>query len=264
MVVRLPDIQRFAGVNITRMALTEPYFWFLRKRARGMLPPLAYRMLYELAMDLPDLPFVDIGAGAGASTIALARASKDSRKRAPVISIERCTGVKGSRARYGGFEENHSLLTGNLARFGVADHVRLFVKSFADSTATELLSMVGSARIAGFVHDADGRLDRDFSLLWPMVVPGGLIVVDDYGSLDVETLIAQAPRSARKKLMIRRGLDLLMDAGMFVPEWRCGNTMFGRRPDGVSVPPALFDDLKDTIETASREVRERLDQGSPS
>ena len=264
MLVQLPDIQRFARVNITRMVLTEPYFWFLRKRARGMLPPLAYRMLYELALDLPDLPFVDIGAGAGASTIALARAGKDSHKRAPVISIERCTGVKGSRARYGGFEENHFLLTSNLARFGVVEHVRLFAKYFGDSSAEELLSMVGSARIAGFMHDADGRLDRDCCLFWPMVVPGGLIVVDDYESLDTETLIARTPRSARKKLMIRRGLDLLMDAGMFVPEWRCGNTMFGRRPDGVAPPPALFDDLKDTIETASREVRERLEQGSPS
>ena len=254
---RLRDVDRFTRLDVVRMMWTERYFWCLKRRTRGMLPALVYRRLYELVTELPDLPFVEVGAGAGASSIALGKAVKDSHKSAPIISIEKCEG--GSRAWHGGFEDtDYRLLTSNLARFGVLDRVRLFTKRFDESGADELLSIIGSSRIAGFMHDADGRLDRDFAVLWPMVVPNGLIVVDDYGSLDVEALLATGPRSARKKLMIRRGLDLLIDVGMFVPEWRCLNTMFGRKPDGVSVPPAIFSGLKQVLDTTSQEVRDRL------
>ena len=136
--------------------------------------------------------------------------------------------------------------------------MRLFTKSFRAGNADELLTLIGSPRIAGFMHDADGRLDRDFSLLWPMVVPGGLIVVDDYGMRDVEASIAAYPARVRKKLMIKQGLDLLIENGMFVVEGQQGSTVFGRKPGGVVPAPGVFRDLKETIDTVDREVRARI------
>ena len=238
-----------------RLIWADPYFWYLKERTRGMLAPAAYRQLYELAGDLPDLPFVEVGAGAGASTIALARGVKDAGKSAPIVSIEKCEG--GSRARFGAYDDNLRILKRNLSRFGVVDQVRLFAKPFRAGDADELLAAIGSSRIAGFMHDADGRLDRDFSLLWPRVVTGGLLVVDDYETPDVEALIATRPARVRKKLMIKRGLDLLIQAGMFVVERCHGSTMFGRKPDGAASSAAVFRDLKEALDTVDREVRAR-------
>ena len=150
----LPDV---------RPIWAEPYFWYVKRRTRGMMAPFAYRELYDLALGLPDLPFVEVGAGAGASSIALARAFRDSGKRAPVVVIEKCTGR--SRRQFGGFDDNLRILKRNLSRFGVRDHVRLFTKSFRKANADELFQVIGESAIGGFMHDADGRLDRDFGVL---------------------------------------------------------------------------------------------------
>ena len=237
-----------------RLIGAEPYFWYVQRRARGMMSPHAYRKLHDLAIGLPDLPFVEVGAAAGASSIALARAIKSAGKRAPIIAIEKCSG--GSRTSYGGFDDNLRILKRNLYRFGVFDHVRLFTKRFCESNADELLSVIGSSRIAGFMHDADGRLDRDFAVLWPRVVPGGLIVVDDY-EMPGRDLMTAHPMRARKKLMIKRGLDLLTEAGMFVPECLVGKTRFGRKPDGVVAPRSVFSRLRQVVETTGEEVADR-------
>ena len=234
-----------------RLIWADPYFWYLKERTRGMLAPAAYRQIYELAKGLPDLPFVEVGAGA--STIALARGFRDSGKGAPVVSIEKCEG--GSRARFGDYDDNLRILRRNLSRFGVLEGVRLFAKPFREGDAEELLETVGSLRIAGFMHDADGRLDRDFSVLWPMVVNGGLLVVDDYEMPDVEALIAAHPARVRKKLMIKRGLDLLIEAGMFAVEQRHGSTVFGRKQDEVASSSVVFRDLRALLDTVDREVR---------
>ena len=244
-----------------RLICAEPYFWYVKRRTRGMMTPFAYRELHDLALDLPDLPFVEVGAGAGASSIALARAFKYSGKRAPIISIEKCAG--SSRAGYGGFDDNLRILNRNLSRFGVLDRVRLFALKFRERNADELFSLIGNSRIAGFMHDADGRLDRDFAVLWRRVVPGGLIVVDDYEMPDLEALSPMTAPLTRKQLMIKRGLDLLIDAGMFVPERYHGHTVFGRKPNGIAAPQGIFSNLKQVIETAKQEVSDRIrDSGS--
>lgn len=205
---------------------------------------------------------MEVGAGAGASSIALAKAFKDADKQAPIISIEKCDG--SSRAGDGGFQDNLRTLKRNLSRFGVLEHVRLCALKFRERNADELLSLIGDSRIAGFMHDADGRLDRDFAVLWPGTVPGGLIVVDDYEMPDLGALSPTTAPLARKKLMIKRGLDLLIDAGMFVPERYHGTTVFGRRPDEVAAPPSVFRDLRRTVETAKQEISDRIGASKPA
>ena len=88
-----------------------------------------------------------------------------------------------------------------------------------------------------------------------MVVNGGLLVVDDYEMPDVEALIAAHPARVRKKLMIKRGLDLLIEAGMFAVEQRHGSTVFGRKQDEVASSSVVFRDLRALLDTVDREVR---------
>ena len=142
-----------------------------------------------------------------------------------------------------------------MTRFGVRDQVRVWPRGFRKINADELLSVIGESAIGGFMHDADGRLHRDFAVLWPRVVPGGLIVVDDY---ETSEIVAVACRSrAPKKLMIKRGLDLLIDSGAFVPETRHEGTIFGRKPETAVrrvFGPEFWSTLERRVKTARQEA----------
>ena len=212
-----------------------------------MLHPRVYASLHREARSLSDKPFVEIGAAAGSATIALAWGYRDAGHESRIVAIERCQA--GSRARYGGFKDNLAILTRNLDKHHVRDRVNLVTQALTADSAKDLVDQFRIEAISGFMHDADGHLDRDFSIFWPLTEPGGLIVVDDY--LTAPELAAKATaghRALRKYRLTRTLLEMLIDRGLFVPVGRIGHTCFGRKPDPA---PDWPDDMTDALVAAA-------------
>lgn len=233
----------FSPANLLT-ALRAPGSTYLKLACDGLLNPRVYQRLATLVRTLPDLPFVDIGAAGGAGTIALARGYERSGKVSPVLAVERCEG--GSRSVYGGYDDNLERLSANLDRFGVRSRVVIHPHSLAAPLSPSL----DHDALAGFLSDADGRLDRDFALFWDRVVPGGLIVVDDYPR--------RRPRpglAARKEMLTFELLNVLRASGHFVPFQRIGATVFGRKPSTPTddLPRAWLEESRRRVDARWRE-----------
>ena len=204
--------------------LRHPRFSELKTRTGGMMPVRVYRRLHELAADLPDLDIVEIGAGTGTGTIALAWGMAESGKTSSLVTVEKCEG--GSRDEIGDYEANRRLLDDNFGWAGVADRIRLFPRLLDDDSIDDCRDQLTTDRLAALVIDADGRLDRDFRYFWSSVVEGGAIVVDDYKG--------RHP----KAVLTRRLLDQMTTLGLFEPVAVVGETAFGRRPMRSEQPSA--------------------------
>jgi predicted O-methyltransferase YrrM len=150
----------------------------LKAESSGMLSPVVYRELYRLARDAPDLDIIEIGGAAGAGSIALALGVKESGKRSGVIVAEKLEG--GSRVEFGDRSSNQQIIEENFRKFGVLDQVRFFPHEVTMENGGEVSALFRSGEIAVLVHDADGRVDRDFFLFWPLLRDGCAIVIDDY------------------------------------------------------------------------------------
>jgi predicted O-methyltransferase YrrM len=205
-------------------------FYDLKVRTRGMLSPMIYRRLYFLTRALPDLDIIEIGAASGAASIALALGLKESGKSARLIVVEKLQG--GSRARYGGYRDNLDIIQSNFRRFGVEERIVLFPHELTFDNGKDVLALVTTSQIAGFIHDADGRLDRDFLLFWPHLQPGGLIVIDDYSNTAHYTPLSdEHPQGGIKSVMTYRLLNQMIAWGLFTPSGgTMGSTIFGRKP----------------------------------
>ena len=219
----------------------------MKLRTGGMLHPRVYAALYREARSLSDRPFVEIGAAAGSATIALAWGYRDAGHESRIVAVERCQ--SGSRSRFGGFEDNLAILTRNLEHHRVGDRVALFTQALTAASAGDLVDQLRIEAISGFMHDADGHLDRDFPAFWPLTEPGGLIVVDDYlTTAELALKSASRHRALRKYRLTRTLLDMLIDRGLFVPGGRVGHTCFGRKPDPA---PDWPDDMTDALAAAA-------------
>lgn len=206
-------------------------FTEIRRETRGMLNPLVYRRLYKLAYRLPDLPIVEIGGAAGSASIALALGMKESGKRSKLIVVEKMEG--GSRIRIGGYNENLEHVLGNFRRYGVEHMITLYPHTLTLENGHEVVALAGG-KIAAFMHDADGRLDRDFALFWPILMEGGAIVIDDYGNRATFQPISPAhPQGGTKHVLTYRLLNQIMAWGLFVRDWRFRDTVFGHKPSNA-------------------------------
>ena len=238
----MASVEQFAG-RAWRV-VRHPYWSYVKFTTGGMLRATAYRRLHDLARALPDLPFVEVGSARGAGTVALARGVRAAGGQARIVAVE-----KG----------NLTPLRHTLARFGVSRSVAIYGERFADEALAAFVHKVGGGgRIAGFLSDADARLDRDVAILWPMVVPDGPIVIDDYGTLDMHALVNDPHENGRKLLMTRRGVDFMVSKGLLALDEQHGRTLFGRKPKSA---PALSDDtmegLREVILDARRVMRRK-------
>ena len=90
------------------------------------------------------------------------------------------------------------------------------------------------------MHDADGRIDRDFVLLWSVLRPGGLIVVDDYENrASFQPVSPRSPDGGTKSLLTFRLLKQFMRWGLVTRRRVVGNTFFGCKPENADF--RLFD-----------------------
>jgi predicted O-methyltransferase YrrM len=217
-----------------------------------MLNPMIYRRMYLLAREQPDLDMVEIGGAAGAGSVALALGMKESGKRSGLIVVEKLQG--GSRATLGDYQRNLEIINGNFRDFGVDNVVRLYPHEITMENGSEVRALVQTREIAAFVHDADGRLDRDFFLFWPLLRPGGLIIVDDYAnSPHFKPISERNPQGGIKSVMTFRLLNQMIDWGLFRPTRHMGNTVFGLKPAGADFSRFDREACRRIIEQVERE-----------
>ena len=229
-------IKRLASAVYNR-TLNRRFYW-LKRNANGMLPARTYRELYRSVVSLPDLDVVEIGGAAGASSIAIAWAMRDAGMASHLITIEKCEG--GSRSDYGDYKSNREVIEANLQQFGVSDTTRLFPYELTLANGDEVKRLIETSQIGALVHDADGRIDRDFILFWEILRPGGLIVVDDFGDgADFKPISPRHPQGGTKKLITSRLLRQFIDWGLVEPTTMRGEMFFGIKPRESSF--AAFD-----------------------
>lgn len=236
-----------------------PRFYALRKEARGMLNPVVYKKMYDLARDLPDLDIVEIGGAAGAGSIALAWALKDSGKSSKLIVVEKCEG--GTRSKFGDYDDNLQTIHHNLERFGVRDQIVVFPHELTFENGGEVTSLVRTRQIAALIHDADGRLDRDFALFWPLLRPGGLIIVDDYeNKTQYKPGSRLRPHGGIKKVLTYRLVNKFIEWGLFEPYVTLRGTVFGYKPPHAEFKLFDLDACSSIVEEVERERRTYLAQ----
>lgn len=202
----------------------------LKAATQGMLDPKVYRELYRLAVESPDLDIIEIGGAAGAGSVALARGLVEAGKAASVIVVEKLEG--GSRTELGARDDNIRRIESNFETHGVAHKVRLFPHELTFENGHEVVAMVATADIAALVHDADGRVDRDFFLFWPLLRDGGAIVIDDYADApeNYRPISPRYPLGGAKGVVTYRLTNQLIAWGLFEPTLTMGNTLFGTKP----------------------------------
>lgn len=218
-----------AGLADAYFRLRYPRFHSLRKQVGGMLSPAVYQRMYEEIRGEPDLDVVEIGGATGAGSIALYLGMRESGKRARLVVVERCEG--GSRSEGGGREENLQRLLEHLRSFNATENVEVFPYELTFENGDDVLRLCTSDELAAFVHDADGHVDRDFSLFWPRLRTGGLMVIDDYDQRPHFVEISERyPQGGIKGVLVHRLVDQFVDWGLVDPTVKIGNTLFGRKP----------------------------------
>lgn len=210
-------------------AATNYRFYDLKKKTNGMLGPAVYSKMYELCYKLDDLNIVEIGGATGAGSVALAWAMKDSNKKSKLIVVEKCQG--GTRSDVGGYSENLDLINAHFSKFDVQDQITLFPHKLTFDNSDRVYFLIQTEEIGAFIHDADGRIDRDFYLFWSMLKPGGLIIIDDYADKpNYKPISDRYPQGGIKSVMTYRLLNRIIEWGLFEPSIKMGDTIFGYKP----------------------------------
>lgn len=237
--------------------LRYPRFYALRKQAGGMLSPAVYERIYKEIQLEPDLDVVEIGGAAGAGSIALYQGMRDSGKHARLVVVERCEG--GSRSDFGGREENLRQLQENFRSFGVTENVKIFPHELTIENGEEVLRLCTTRELAAFIHDADGHIDRDFSLFWPRLRSRGLIIIDDYDPLPhFVDVSARYPEGGIKGVLTYRLINQFIDWGLFESTAKVGITLFGRKPAAARWSYFNLDRCREIHESVKRERDEQL------
>jgi predicted O-methyltransferase YrrM len=240
-------------------ALTNRRFYDLRVQTNGMLLPIVYKTIYELCAQLPDLDIIEVGGATGAGSIAIAWAMNDAKKNSQLIVVEKCEG--GTRTDVGGYDDNLKLIQEHFENFGARDRINLFPHEVTFENGQAVLDRVKTAEIAAFMHDADGRLDRDFYLFWNRLQPGGLIIVDDYANeAKYKPISDRHPQGGSKSVITYRLLNQIIQWGLFEPTHKIGKTIFGIKPLNADFNRFNLDVCERIIASVQRERETFLKQ----
>lgn len=180
-----------------RASALYPSFVHLN-RSVSMLHADVLALLYHMGR-YAGLPILELGAFTGGGTMAIARGLADGGRGLEVVSVER-----------GGPYEHERFATAdivasfrrNLAERDLAAHVRLVVGHSRDPAV--VAEVARQRRFGCLLIDADGQVEDDLALYGALVLPGALLVVDDYYS----------PGAPQKELTTRRQLDRLAARGL--------------------------------------------------
>lgn len=204
---RLPSYLRSLVTLADRDALAFIRLWLsVRGSVRGWLRMPDAFFLYRSALRGPGSgAIVEIGSAWGRSTVFLARGSK-AAARERVIAIDPHTGddwylqSEGLERLDSSQEFRH-----NMARFEVADWVELMQMTSDEAASRSEQRPIRLLFVDG-LHTYEG-VASDIATWVPRVVPGGVIVFDDYENDD-------------PGVGVRRAVDELMASGLVEPRLR--------------------------------------------
>jgi len=199
--------------------------WRIKREADGMLRPHVYEAIYKTVKRAPDLDILEIGGARGGSTVAIATAMRDSGKQSMLVTVEKFEGGSWEKTyRSPAYGDNYSWWQRNVRKFGVQDWVALYPHGVTDETADEVKALLGK-RLAGMMLDADGWVGRDFKHFWPLITPGGFIIIDDYPT--------SADNPHEKKQRTYHLVNQLIRWGLFEITSRHADTVIGFKPHGA-------------------------------
>lgn len=231
-------------------------FVVLKLRTKGMLSPEIYSMYYEAAKRANDLDIVEVGGASGASGIAIALGMKRSGKKSNLIIVEKCEG--GSRLSTGDYSENYAVLIKNITKYGVSGKVRLFPHYMSYKNGKEVVEMVETQQIGALIHDADGRVDRDFFFFYQLLTDQALIIIDDYeNKSEYREISARYPDGGTKKITTYRLVQQMLDWGLLEIDAVEKGTLFGHKPNTADF--SNFD-RKECEHIVAKVMKERASQ----
>jgi len=145
------------------------WFWIrLRRSVRGWLSTRDAQLLYELARSGPRRgSIVEIGSAFGLSTIVLARGLRDGKRDGVVWTMDTHT-----------FYESEAQLRSNIKNSGLGERIRAQTVSSVDAATVDAGLEIRMLYIDG-LHTYEG-VKADIENWLPRVVPGGVVVFDDY------------------------------------------------------------------------------------
>lgn len=200
----------------------------LKARANGMLSPVVYQRLYELSTDVAHSNMVEVGAAHGASTIALAKGIKSTGADSTLYTFEK--GEGGSRSGYGDKQTNLNILRNNLAEYGVENHVELLPQHLRVEDGLPA-TVRDAAPFSLLCIDADGNVYREFELLYDLLLPGAVIIIDDYGiDRQYRQRTEQYPLGGGKHYRTFCYTNSLIEQGFLWKNTVIDGTLFGIKP----------------------------------
>jgi predicted O-methyltransferase YrrM len=211
----------------------HPAFERIAREAGGMMTPSAYAQLDRMVAAAGPGDVIEVGGATGAGSVVIGRAMAAAGSAGRLVVVERCEG--GSRSEHGGRDENLARIEAHLARFGVGDRTVVWPHELTFENGDEVLALAADRPLAGLVHDADGRIDRDFALFWSHLEPGAFIVVDDYEPEPrFRPVTERHPFGGMKGHITYRLLEAFVEWGLFERVIQVRATVFGRKPVGAS------------------------------
>jgi predicted O-methyltransferase YrrM len=168
-------------------AILEPYqmkkygrFLWMKLQTDGLLGADLYEAIHRTFLDdaIGDHDIVEVGGASGSASIAIAWALKERRCKSKLVVVEKFEG--GTRAQFGGYNENYQRFQEFIKRYGVADRIVLFADYLTMENSQQVVDLVSGDTIGGMMLDADGHIHRDFAIFWERLAPGAPIVIDDY------------------------------------------------------------------------------------
>lgn len=199
----------------------------VKRQTAGMLPAEVYVRLHEAAGAAGGGTFLELGTAQGAATIALALGAREAGRPFHILSADPFD--RGSRLRIGSIEDNLALVRRGFEAFGVADAVTL-----VPGMAAALAARPDAAGATLLLIDADGRIDRDLALLYPLLAPDAAIIIDD---VDPGIVAHPAPGGwtiDQKHRLTHLLVEAFIGMGMLIPEATVRQTGFYRK--GTAAP----------------------------
>ncbi len=242
----------FSLFDRLKFSLPDGRFRYLQRGLGGMLEWRTYRRIYRELSKRPDLDAVEIGAARGAGSVAAAWSYRDLKRKGALIVVEKLD--RGSRTGDGSYEQNRHSIEQVFEHFNVADHIRLFPHHLTLKNGPEAVSLIRTGRLSSLIHDADGRLERDFSLFWPLLIDDAFIMVDDYEEIVEKKSGANGVFYLSKKLLTYRLLNKLADWGLFVFDDVENGTAFGRKPAGADFQRLDMEECRRIVEEVKVEA----------
>ena len=216
-------------------------FTKVKNTGNGMLTPEEYELLYKYSKDMSNWNMLEIGAGHGASTVSLALGIQESGGDAKLYTFEK--GKGGSRDRYGDKETNIRILKNNLSKFNVQQQVNLLTQRLTYNGGPP--KIIRQAAPFGLLFiDADGQLDRDFELLYELLLPGGIIIIDDYTPTYIN----------KKSLQTFTFINHFKNNGLVIEREVYNNLFVGHKPvkeQSSEIDEAVFAELEQRAQEVS-------------